>query len=406
MCLAIWTIGAFFALFFVCWFALEVVSAKKGDCRIAMDPGRIRDVHLYIPNEQKAFLEFVIPFVNTGSQQGLIIDCTARIQPDGDRLGGLETSCALQNLENPGLPWYWQAFILKEKRSLDVGVRVSLESCGKPLTEYLKNLEKLRVDLYYKYYGRALLANRRQVVEIPLGDLSSEGKYPPRPPAAAVSQKEKRRDARAITVKTHLLRPGDDLAEVIRHYFGGELKPGDIVAVAESVVAIIQGRAFYVEDIHPRLLARKLSRLFDKDSSLSSPYALEMAIREVGTARIILAFLLGGLGKIFGRKGDFYRLAGRAVATIDDCTGTIPPYDKYVVLGPAEGQDVVRKLKASLGVDAVIVDANDLGKVDILASTAPEKAGLLTEVLAKNPQGNAEEQTPIVIVRDMNSAST
>ncbi|MDD5206535.1 MAG: coenzyme F420-0:L-glutamate ligase, partial [Desulfobacterales bacterium] len=310
------------------------------------------------------------------------------------------TSCALQNLENPGLPWYWQAFILKEKKTLDVRVRVSLESYGKPLTEYLGNLEKLRVDLYYKYYGRALLANRRQVVEIPLGDLCSEGKYPPPPPVAAMVQKEKRQDSRAITIKTHLLRAGDDLAEVIRRYSGGELRLGDIVAVAESVVAIVQGRAFYVEDIHPSILARKFSRLFDKDSSLSSPYALEMAIREVGTARIILAFLLGGLGKIFGRKGDFYRLAGRAVATIDDCTGTIPPFDKYVVLGPAGGQDVVRKLKESLGVDAAIVDANDLGKVDILASTAPEKASLLTEVLAKNPQGNAEEQTPIVIVRE------
>ena len=135
------------------------------------------------------------------------------------------------------------------------------------------------------------------------------------------------------------------------------------------------------------------------NSSLSSPYAMEMAIREVGLGKILAATVAGAVGKARGRAGDFYRVAGRSVATIDDCTGTLPPFDKHVVMGPARGDQLAASLKAATGFEIAIVDANDLGKVDVLHLSDPSRHSAVVEALKPNPQGNAGEMTPIVLIR-------
>jgi hypothetical protein len=124
-----------------------------------------------------------------------------------------------------------------------------------------------------------------------------------------------------------------------------------------------------------------------------------MAFREVGVMRIILATIAGVLGKMIGRSGDFYRVAGKLAATIDDCTGTIPPYDKCVVLGPSKVTEVVKTIREKTGLEAAVVDVNDLGKVDVLAVTNTAHIPYLQKSLERNPAGNANEQTPIVLIR-------
>ena len=141
-----------------------------------------------------------------------------------------------------------------------------------------------------------------------------------------------------------------------------------------------------------------LSPLFQRDSSLSSPYGMEMAIWESGLLRIIGAVIIGSLGKIIGRKGDFYRIAGKKAATIDDCTGTIPPFDKYVVLGPDYKKSILESFKKDTGLDIAVIDANDLGRVDILGSTCPDYHETICRALKQNPQGNANQRTPIMLV--------
>jgi hypothetical protein len=49
--------------------------------------------------------------------------------------------------------------------------------------------------------------------------------------------------------------------------------------------------------------------------------------------------------------------------------------------------------------DVAVVDANDLGFVDVIGSTAGVDAALLQRALRRNPAGNAEESTPLVLVR-------
>lgn len=205
---------------------------------------------------------------------------------------------------------------------------------------------------------------------------------------------------RAIPVRTKVITPDDDLMEVIATYAQPFLKPGDILVLAESAVAISQGRIIRPEDVKPGILARLFSRFVHPDGSLSSPFAMQVIMDEEGVLRTTLAFVVGALTRLlFGRRGDFYRLAGKQAALVDDVTGNMPPFDKHIVLGPRHPEKVVEEIKNRFGVEAAIIDANDLGKAHILASTARVNRDLLLRIFKKNPAGNADEQTPLVIVR-------
>jgi hypothetical protein len=206
----------------------------------------------------------------------------------------------------------------------------------------------------------------------------------------------------AIPLKTELLSPGDDILEVARRALeraGITPEPNDILAICESPLAITQGRIVDIDQVHPGLAARVMCRFFDFDSSLSTPYAVQVAMDEVGTLRFVLAFLLAAPGRLIGRHGDFYRLAGRQAAWIDDIPGTMPPYTQHIVLGPADPDAVTRTVARELGCGAAVVDANDLGKVEILASSGSVDRELLIQAMLPNPQGNDDEQTPLVLVR-------
>ena len=206
----------------------------------------------------------------------------------------------------------------------------------------------------------------------------------------------------AIPLKTDLLTPGDDIVEVARRALetaGVRPEPTDILAICESPLAITQGRVVDIEDVHPGFWARVLCRFFDFDSSLSTPYAVQVAMDLVGTARFVAAFVLAAPTRLLGRRGDFYRLAGRQVAWMDDIPGTMPPYTQNIILGPEDPDGVARRMATELGCGAAVVDANDLGRVEILATSAFIDRRILAEAMKPNPQGNDDQQTPLVLVR-------
>jgi hypothetical protein len=132
------------------------------------------------------------------------------------------------------------------------------------------------------------------------------------------------------------------------------------------------------------------------------PETMEMALRECGTPRILFAAAVSAVTKAFGRKGDFYRIAGDKARAIDGPTrGTIPPYNKAVVLGPLRPREVAAHLKALLGsvAEVAVVDINDLGG-NILGSTLDKAAERrLVAILKDNPLGQGHESTPLGIVR-------
>jgi hypothetical protein len=208
-----------------------------------------------------------------------------------------------------------------------------------------------------------------------------------------------------IPIRTRVVMPGDDLDGFVREYAADLVREGDLLFVTEKIVAITQGRSYLVEDITPRKLALFLSKYVTRTPygiGLGMPETMEMALRECGTPRILLASAVAAVTKAFGRKGDFYRIAGDKARAIDGPTsGTIPPYNKAVVLGPDRPREVAKHLKTLLGgvPEVAVVDINDLGG-NILGSTldsAGEKR--LVAILKDNPLGQGHQSTPLGIVR-------
>jgi len=203
----------------------------------------------------------------------------------------------------------------------------------------------------------------------------------------------------AVPVRTHVLTEDDDMVEVVKRYTGRIARGGDIIAIAESPLAITQGRTALPANVRPGALARFLARFPGKNGSLATPPAMQLAIQEAGLPRILIGTVAGGVGRLVGRRGDFFRVAGPAVAQIDDIAGTMRPYHACVVLGPKHPDEVARRIREATGVDAVIVDVNDLGNVDVVGGSAPYPPPMLEEALRANPFGNDDECTPIVVLK-------
>jgi hypothetical protein len=208
-----------------------------------------------------------------------------------------------------------------------------------------------------------------------------------------------------IPIRTRVVMPGDDLDDFVSEYASGVVRDGDLLFVTEKIVAITQGRSYLVDEIRPRKLAYFLSKYVTRTPygiGLGMPETMEMALRECGTIRILFAAAVSAVTKLFGRKGDFYRIAGDKARAIDGPTsGTIPPYNKAVVLGPERPREVAAHLKALLGgvPEVAVVDINDLGG-NILGSTvdkAYEKR--LVAILQDNPLGQGHQSTPLGIIR-------
>lgn len=376
---------------------LEYVAATRPDCDLRLATDKISDKTIDYPSPQHARLRFNVPFTNFASQQALIIDAQARLQPSGLRYSDLQPTVRINNPLSLRKDGYWEASIVKPGKQLVIGVEIWLSA--NEVRRAIGSLQSLTVDLLYKFYCRKPLAYRRSTITIKPQDFTEV----PYQPEACVSVNPPKKDlgdnTRVVPVRTHIMMPGENIVENVKKYTKDIAKPGDIIALAESPVAIMQNRLAYCEDIEPRYLARRLNWFFQMDSSLSSVYSLEMAFREVGTLKMLTAFAAGLIGKLRGQAGEFYRVAGREVATIDDCTGTLPPFDKHVIMGPANGQQLCQEIRQATGIDCTIVDANDLGKVDVLSISDPTRKNEVVEALKCNPQGNASEMTPIVVIR-------
>ena len=206
-----------------------------------------------------------------------------------------------------------------------------------------------------------------------------------------------------IPVKTHLITKEDDMADVVARYPKEQMQEGDILFISEKAVACTQSRAIPMEDIHPRKLAVTLSRYVTKTPAgigLGIPETMEMALQECGTVRILFAAFCSVIGKILGKKGWFYMVAGPKARGIDGPTeGTIPPYDHYVVLTPADPTGTAKRLAQALGYPVAIVDINDLGANILGFSEKEPSMAFLAKALGDNPLGQGGECTPMGILR-------
>ena len=209
-----------------------------------------------------------------------------------------------------------------------------------------------------------------------------------------------------MPVRTHVILAKDDLKTILSQYLKPHLKEGDMIFISEKIVAITQGRSYPIKDIKPSRLAKILVRFVRKTPygiGIGSPWTMELAVREAGSIKIILAAMVAAITKPLGIKGMFYHIVGKEVASIDGpCDYTLPPYNKYAKLGPKNPGKAAEFLKGKIGYDVVIIDANDLGVSVLGKSNKNISDDWASKVFRDNPLGQTNEQTPLCIIRKVN----
>jgi F420-0:gamma-glutamyl ligase-like protein len=206
-----------------------------------------------------------------------------------------------------------------------------------------------------------------------------------------------------IPIRTHEIKPPDRLDEQLHRYVAPLIRAGDILTLSEKMVAATQGRLVPSDSIHPRRLALFLSNRVTKTPygiGLGSPQTMELAIRECGTLRILVAAFFGAFGKVFRVRGLFYLIAGRQAAWIDGDA----PYGMLrgnAVMGPKNPGLVCKELDRSLGCRVAILDVNDIGGCEICGASPGTDRRLVTHLMSDNPMGQDVEQTPMGILRPL-----
>ncbi len=208
---------------------------------------------------------------------------------------------------------------------------------------------------------------------------------------------------RRLCIRTHVITEADDIVAVAEKYAKPHVEKGDVLFITEKIVGCTQGRAIPLSEIHPRKLATFLSKFVLKTPygiGLAMPETMEMALRECGTARILVAAGVSAVGKLLGKRGWFYKVAGEKARTIDGpCDCTLPPYNECVSLAPLNPDEVAKKVSAAIGCEVIITDINDLGGNILGGSKSGYDSELYVRILKDNPLGQASQQTPMGIIR-------
>ena len=110
-------------------------------------------------------------------------------------------------------------------------------------------------------------------------------------------------------IKTHLVKPEDNLLKLIKKYVLPYLEKDDLLFISEKIVAVMQGRSYKISDIKPSKTAVFLSKFVYKNPSgigLAMPETMQLAIEEAGILRILLASFCAIITKPLKIRGVFY----------------------------------------------------------------------------------------------------
>ncbi|HBP54223.1 MAG TPA: F420-0:Gamma-glutamyl ligase, partial [Synechococcus sp. UBA8638] len=235
---------------------------------------------------------------------------------------------------------YWAVSILKPRQPMAAHLDLVLAGAG------LGSLQALWLEMGWLAYGPFGHLRQRHGLVVPLAEPAGDGQPTWRQGAGH----------QVSPLATHLVGSRDNPLQFLRRYAGPHLQPGDVVALAETPLAVMQGRYRLGTTVEPSCLARQLCRVFHPHSSLATACGLQALIDVVGPARVLWAWWGGIVLRLLGSRGGFYRLAGEQARLIDDLTGAIPPYDRTIVLGPEKSQAVVTRLAQDLGRPVAVVD--------------------------------------------------
>ena len=276
---------------------------------------------------------------------------------------------------------YWSTYILKGTNSTYVEIEIEYEIKNTAL----KKIDCLWIDIEWGNYG-------------PFGFLKRFNGFV-LPNSLNISKENPSNTHLICPIKTHILGSLDDPIEILKSYLPKNYLPTDILTIGESPLAIMQGRYVDYRNVKASFISKLICKGFHPTSSLATASGMQTLINISGPTRVIISWLIGGIFKLIGVKGIFYRLAGEQARLIDDISGTTPPYDKCIVLGPKDTKNLCIEAADKLNINVAVVDVNDLGRVKILSTNNVNNNQKIKRALTSNPAGNANQQTPIVLIR-------
>lgn len=212
-----------------------------------------------------------------------------------------------------------------------------------------------------------------------------------------------------LPLKTRIIKPGDNLVQLLTEYVKPHLLPDDLLFISEKIVCITQeGRIIRRDEVRTSWLARFLSskvRNYEGTPQFrglghGTAPAMQLLIEEAGYLRVLFAGFVSAITRPFGISGAFYFIIGKLAKSVDcPMSWTIEPYTQYAKRAPLEPNKVARDVKEKFGAEIVIVDANYRGAFSLGKSTNAITEKFIRELLRDNPAGQDSEMTPFFIIR-------
>ena len=205
-------------------------------------------------------------------------------------------------------------------------------------------------------------------------------------------------------IQTHFVQVGESYIDLVEQYVKPVWQPGDLLSSSEKIIGLCQKRVVYKKDMKVGRLARFLSRFASHSSAgigVDSPYKMQFAINERGALFVLWAAFCAGVAKLFGKRGVFYEMVGQEVSGLDGFYDhEFQEYGEFGIRIPENPGKVCDEIEAATGVQAMIVDANDLN-VEILgkASSVTLDDETLKGLIRDNPAGQSRELTPFILIR-------
>ena len=207
-------------------------------------------------------------------------------------------------------------------------------------------------------------------------------------------------------IKTHYVRPGEDYIEIIKTYASPLCLEGDILSISEKIIALCQNRVIYKKDVKVGFWAGFLSQFVNvtpAGEAVGNPFKMQIAIDLCGLPKVLFAAFCAGIGRIFKKKGIFYKIVGMEVIGLDGfCDDAFEDYLEMGIRIPENPSGVCNEIRDKLGLSCMIVDANDLN-IDILGRSDDITLSdeFLIGLLYKNPAGQANQQTPLILIHEI-----
>lgn len=209
-----------------------------------------------------------------------------------------------------------------------------------------------------------------------------------------------------FAIQTHFIQQNESYIDVIKRYVSPLYSEGDILSISEKVISMCQNNTVDKKDVKLGFWAKTLSKFASSNNrgvAMDEPYKLQLAINLAGLPRILFACFCSAITKLFGMKGVFYKIAGHGIDGIDGfyMNSSFELYHDIALLNPKNPEKVCNEIQSKLGINSMIVDANDfgveiLGKSKSLESLSDEFLSLL---IKDNPAGQSDELTPFILIK-------